>query len=64
MTTNICCFYFINEPEKRCENPCNWEIHDTENPNPYENDTYSCDQHLAEMLYAHNTVDFIGEHNG
>jgi hypothetical protein len=46
-----------NAPD--CENPCNWEIMDADNHNPYENDTYSCDEHLVKMLNTNNHVYFI-----
>jgi hypothetical protein len=62
MSDNKCCFYFQDEPEKRCDKPCNWEIRDADG-NEFENDTYSCDEHLSGLLFTHNTVDFIGAPN-
>lgn len=61
MTKNKCCFVDENRKTRWCENPCNWEIVDDDNPDPYENYVHSCDEHLSEMLYKHSTVDYIGE---
>ena len=56
---NTCCFYDPTHPSDRCTNRCDWEIHDRDDPSP-ENDTYSCNAHLASMVFKRSTVDYIG----
>ena len=64
-----CCFIpdeLQGKPEQStwCENPCNWEVRNADVRDPHENDTYSCDEHLAKMLTANNMVHFIGKVEG
>jgi hypothetical protein len=57
-----CCYVSDDKVDtgEWCENPCNWEIRDANDPDPY-NHFHSCDQHLSEMLFEHSIVEFIGE---
>jgi hypothetical protein len=59
--TNKCCWLNQQDLSVGCDKDAIWEIRDRDNPNPYENDTYSCDEHLATMLTARNTVDYLGK---
>jgi hypothetical protein len=43
-----------------CEKDAIWDIRDLDNENPYENDTYSCAEHLGSLLNLYNNVFYIG----
>lgn len=57
---NLCCWVNQNNFDDCCTKVATWEIRDNDDPNKLENDTYSCDEHLSQLLNKNNTVTYIG----